>query len=398
MATRVRKRRAFRSILFIFLIGALGSAFFLVRPIWWDWRAKRLIEQINQSEDHSNPKGYRELLQLLDDERLSKLTGDRALAAICRPQLYARDSYPVGRRVGASVNTCCDVVPGKLVFSYSSTLMAGVESIRKFDGQGSLRSGGFANYDISKGLRQDGQVVSVSEPGKYTSRINLHFKLIPPGPSKWIWPSEAPFPQNLLPVKVYLNRGKRIAGVPVYECKFELPVNFRVVPRSELKQVGVISSRELDGRMREAFQARMGMPGPGRGRLRSKLSPETNSTFLGSPGPVVPLLRDGVVISYRNLPTDVALRAKLRDTTGKETVSTNFVFPRKAGESGTIWMLDMFDLFEIHAPGQHKGELILFTEEDVAYEDPLITNVWSGALTFPIEFTIDAPKTNRVPP
>jgi hypothetical protein len=392
------RKLAKRLVLSAALLGVASAIFFFARPIWWEWRAQRLISQITQAERQANPDGYRELFQFLDDKKLSKDIGDRALAAIIRPRLHAREAYPIGRHVVASVETCCDAVFGNLVLDYSSSLTVGNEVIREFAGQGSLRSGGGANFEISRGLRPDGQVVPVSEAGQYRSRIVLQYRLLPPGPSEWRWPTEAPFPQNLWPRKIYLNRGKRIEGVPVYECKFELPVNFRVASRSELKRVGLVSNSDLDRQMREAFQAQKGAPGPGPGRLRSqqssKFSPGTNTSVPGMPGPRPPVLRDGIRISFKNLPADVALRAKFRDASGRESMSAHFGFPRKAGEWGTIWMLDMYDLFETFAPGQYKGELILFTDEDVAYENPSITNVWSGTLTFPIEFTVEAPKTN----
>jgi hypothetical protein len=42
-------------------------------------------------------------------------------------------------------------------------------------------------------------------------------------------------------------------------------------------------------------------------------------------------------------------------------------------------------------PGPYEGELVLFSDETLAYSHPLLTNIWSGSLSFPLQFTIDPP-------
>src|SRR5258705_12487808 len=101
--------------------------------------------------------------------------------------------------------------------------------------------------------------------------------------------------------------------------------------------MNTVSSPDLDRQMKESFQVRKGPSDRGPGPRPTGLASHRNT---GIPGPAMPLLRDGLIISYRNLPANVALRAKFRDAGGDESVSAHFGFPRKAGEWGTIWMLD----------------------------------------------------------
>lgn len=379
---------------------ATGVSLWLIflEPTWRESKALALSAEYQTTHDVQVGK---ELLQMLDLRELSASTGNEILERIFSPELLVRDQYLVGRKISVGVQTGCEVNLRRLVPEYSGEVIAGNEVLHRFETQSSLSRGLISQFEFSRGERIDGSVSALNATGLYSGRIILHLKLLPERDSKQKWPSSGPVPWNLWPERVALNPEKKIEAAPVYECKFDIPIKLRILLRSELTPLGKVSSPDLDRQMREAFQARPGMPGPGPSRLpsrqASKFRTRTNSTSVGIPSPVLPLLRDGPVISYQNLPADVALRAKFRDARAKEFVSTHFAFPRRAGESGTIWMVDMYDLFETFTPGKYKGDLILFTDEAVAYENPLITNIWSGTLTFPVDFTIDAPRTNQPP-
>jgi len=305
------------------------------------------------------------LTKLVRQNLLADNIGDEALRVIVAPQVKVRQNYPAGKEIVVSLDYPLDVNLSPDVLERFITIQAGEEVLKRFQTQSAIRRGEFQLCVFTHAVRSDGRVTSPDQEGDYSGELVLRYRVLPEPPYKLIWPTAGASPWTLRPGKVSLHSGKKASGSATYECEIRLLLKFSVVSDQELKRVEFLTGAELDKDVKAAFTSE----GPARACK-------------------IPA-RGGIAISYVNLPASVALRAMFRDSNQSEHFSTLFARPCRAGTSGRIITCDMYDLFLGLAPGSYRGELILFTDGDVAYNDPGITNLWFGRVSFPIEFAVD---------
>lgn len=344
-------------------------------------KAQALILDLNRGDSEAR----QQLIKMLDGGGLNQRTGCDVIKAISNAKVYVRKEYPVGTKIFAAVEIE-ELYFQHLLINFDATTIAGQENQRRTDTKIPLVKG-VHYFELVRALHSDGDIRLLNDPGNYEANIKLSLKLFPAHPSKWKWPSDDPFPWNFLPKKVILNSGKGVNTNAYYTCDLNFPVRLQLVSKDESSPMVKISNPTLDEKVKKAFSVHQGnFPFPFSETLESSWS--LPGRHFARTAERSKSIREGVYVSYEALPIDISLRGKFRDIDGREYIS-EFSFADRAGGVGQIGLNNMADVFLSLSAGVHRGDLILFTDEDVAYENPLITNVWLGTLVFPVEFTIE---------
>jgi hypothetical protein len=329
---------------------------FLREPGVRDEDARRLIGIVQSTND---PNACRLLTELIDKQLLSKKIGDEALRVLIYPSVSVREEYLEGRRVFVAVN--CRSYPDfrRLNVDCSGEAIVGQEVLSRFTNGMRIRPDVFPHFQFPRAVDANGKVNNVNATGIYTGRITLGVALLPETPTKLSWPGKAPFPYKLLPTRVWDQRALKTVRMPVYSCTFDIPVTFQVASQSSIKAAKMLSNPALDLEMLKSF------------------SISTNHLPLGT-----------IAIKYTDLPENFAFRVKFQEMDGQNYISETLYWPFFAGESGDIFLEWAAAFVGRLAPGHHKGQLILYTDQDAPYEHPGIESVWLGTLSYPIEVNI----------
>jgi hypothetical protein len=360
----------------------------ITRPYPGDHAAQSLRARFEVNRD---PAIRERLAGLLDERSLSPDVGNQVLKAIVAPEIHARENYLQGRKAIIALDHLNDVHFSRVTPVFSAEAFAGDEVIGgNKTNEPYLFSPG--QIDCARAVRPGGK----AELGSFAVRIVIKYQLLTEPRYRIEWPGAGSFPHNLKPVKVPLDPVDSLDRKPAYTCQFDVPISLKVASRADVKPVLLVSDPEMNQKIKNAFSLHSASGDPGHAHI-----PDLET----QPDPVTLYQHDhsfrlrvnwGVSFEYNNLPMDVALNVKFRDENGKEQASDTMNLLARAGQSGTIY--PGADLFKPLSPGEHRGHLILFTDDEMAYEIPGITQIWSGTLEFPITITVAPaakPVTNR---
>jgi hypothetical protein len=319
---------------------------------------------------------------MLEARRVTKPLGDEILKELVSPRTHLRESYPLGGRVFVGFSAAHDIRFRSLASRFSGVALAGTKRLGEFETPSDVGPSLVMLMQLSEGIDTNGRCQLLVEPGDYFARATIHYE-VRRGPNlRWTWPSSEPWPWKLLPKQTSVAPNVTNHEMPIYSCKFEFPIAFHISTLSEVKPLPHNSAEELTKKMTEAFSL---YSGPAHSYPDQTARESGVGTVAKKRKGPDQLLEKAVSLKYSSIPADIGLRAKYRDANGVEYISKKFRLAVRAGESGLVFPADYSDIFYAVPAGQHHGSLVLFSSDDVAYDNPLISCVWAGELSFPLD-------------
>jgi len=370
-----RKRAKWLCVSLLFWLVLLAP--YALKPFWLRIHASILLKQLHNCRKQETCDA---LLKMLDEGDLPQSIGDKVLQEVARPTTLVRSPYLEGGHVFVALRRGAALHAQHRDIIKDYELTANGETLwhdKLIAGQPI----GVDYIEVAKGSMENGVVGLVNKPGVYHATLTVKYAMTAAYKVKWVFPIWLSFPLNLIPQR-QTYREKQTTGV-AYSCVFVFPLNIIVKPKRDVTCATLTSNPHLDALVQQSFSVNSvtGRPLDQSAAALSKVIP---SQF-GSQANVV----GAFDIRCSSPPIDLCLRAKFRDHSGKEFVSSVFGCCCKCGETQIISMLGMPDIFNALPSGKHEGDLILYSDRYLACEDPLITNIWSGSVSFPIRFTIN---------
>lgn len=283
------------------------------------------------------------LTRLLDGQKVETELGNEILKELATPLLRTRSAYNVDKPVHFSMTR-------RFALRFPHMKVSNEEYVETEDDfYGGRGSGG-------NGINNQPQFLhyhpAPDKPGDYKAQVRYRHELTPD-------------PQTTV------GRNRRRAtksDEPVYQCEFIIPVELKVVPKEQAESVELVSTPNLDAKMKRAFTtqpfnetASYGAPS---GRRRS-----TGGTY----------------IVFEDCPADAAFQMSFRFENGEvKVMPTSKRF--RQGTSGKIHV-SLLEL-AIERTGTHRGTLVLTPDSECAYIDPDIQSIWAGSLEFPMSVTV----------
>lgn len=353
------------------VIAAVAVAFCAVQYVFragdLPRHVRRLIAKYETAPDIETAD---KLAGILTEGGVSDKVGSRVLKALMQPTLHTRESYPVGSRPIFAVS-----FPNRIRFSPAEFTWQAV----LFDDNnpsGKYRKEGYKPFGLApaNGLHRRYEMMSRPYPlGRHDLDLRIECSIRPrKWKTTWRRPSLRNFPHGLMPRK----NTRLLPGFQNrrYQCTLELPVQLNIVPPGSETKVRIVSSEELDGKMKAAFT--------------SILDPaHKTSGHFGDENRIVTSSATGSIkVFYSSLPEHYAFEAIYRDgITGVEyTVASSSCGVIFKGDSGK------FTVFPANArlpkPGTYTGMIIFTPDLSRISHYPEIPQIWGGRLQFPITF------------
>jgi hypothetical protein len=330
----------------------------IVWPGYWVARHRRIERAIACFESVPSQKGVGELTELLNKQAATNEQGRRILTLLLRPKVTTRQTYPVREPIRVSVESMYHVgFQGRLVFEQS----VWSEQEQLVDSRKRRIS---AVTDTPETF-----VVHASpeEPGTYHANIRYECTVA--------YQRDPQLFLNHLPHQIRPSVRHRI-----YSCRFDVPVEVRVVERQAVERLELLMSPLLNEKMAAAITCRSSDQSPHLTRSGRQVQ--------------VTILE----IACKNLPLAVAFEPQLRLSDGRVLPLGETHYARRirvrTGSSHSF-PVNPSD-FGIEDPGEHTATLILMPDPNHAYEDSAIKAIWNGTLEFPISFTV-SPEPDTMP-
>lgn len=279
------------------------------------------------------------LTKLLDMQKVETELGNEILKELATPLLKTRSAYSVDKPVNFSVTRRFD-----LRFRRMNML---VEQYVEFedDFYGGTGSGGNQSQILHYHPLPD-------TPGDYKAQVRYRYGLIP-------------YP----PKSAGSNRREQTKfDEAVYQCEFIIPVELKVVLKEQAEFVELVSTPDLDAKMKAAFTTQPCNETGGYGTPSGRRSSTVGSQIV-----------------YKDCPADAAFQISFRFENGEVKTSPSSRRFRK-GTSGRIdcYLTEL----AIEQTGTHRGTLVLTPDSEYAYIDPDIKSIWAGSLEFPMSITV----------
>jgi hypothetical protein len=344
------QRRRLKRVL---LTCALGIGVLLGPVAAWRIGRYYYVERAVQAFRSSpSQAGADKLVDLLDKRSPTHGQASRILRLLLQPKVVTRSAYPIGRKP-----TMSTLLPFYLHFNTTMTCRADVPAY----GQDLLAP------QLSTlpyfGTRPHVWTLPVAPDncGKFSTELRLHYSLAPP--SNW-----QPYPTNPLAQFLYdlrdrirPRRRSTESEEKPYQVSFSVPVQIEVVPEAEVERVQLLSSPELDSRMREALRA-----------------DESFSFFAGSLGleRLAPCLPANVVFDcFLELPDGTKIRSSRAEN------------QHLTGYAGRDFDIDLWwEEYRVNPSDMHDAKLVF--ESDPNYAEPTIKAIWNGRVEFPIRLWV----------
>jgi hypothetical protein len=267
---------------------------------------------------------------------------------LLQPKVVTRSAYPIGRKP-----TMSTLLPFYLHFNTTMTCRADVPAY----GQDLLAP------QLSTlpyfGTRPHVWTLPVAPDncGKFSTELRLHYSLAPP--SNW-----QPYPTNPLAQFLYdlrdrirPRRRSTESEEKPYQVGFRVPVDINVVPEAEAEQVQLLSSPELDNRMKEM------------------LRPDMRAWRLH--------------IFARRLPANVVFGCFLVLPDGTRIRSRWPENRHLTGYAGRDFEASLWtDEYKVDRAHVREAKFVFETDPNYAFEEPTIKSIWNGRLEFPIQLAV----------
>ncbi len=183
-----------RSIIRITLVTG-GVLFLGVGFLWWVlpiWQEHHYANQLAQFESSPSEAQAKELVRLLDEQRVSPELGGRILAALARPQVVKRAAYPAGQSPVVELK-----LPYPVSFAHARIKKKTHKQAADGDNLGGMSGAGFNSLNAAPELFS----MPSKKPGKCQIISSYSYSLFPERITSkyWSWNSRRPFPWNILP-------------------------------------------------------------------------------------------------------------------------------------------------------------------------------------------------------
>jgi len=277
--------------------------------------------------------------------------GARILRLLLWPKVATRSAYPIGRKPAVSI-----AIPFHLHFPHGMTLEQDVFA----NGQDLPKPDQMLFYDRSTIPQVVVSPVARDKVGRLGMEIRHRYILNPP-------PLDRSF-YFVNPVGSFLYRlFARMRVQPAmslpesewYQVSFSVPVEVNVTEEADAEQVQLLSSRELDGRVRAAFTS-----------LEQRRTPSGCHMLH---------------ILGKRLPIDMAFRCVLELPDGIRLASRRPEYQELRAYAGRDFAVDLaVGAFAAEEHGAYDAKLMLIPDPNCAFEEPTIKAIWNGTLAFPI--------------
>jgi hypothetical protein len=339
----------------VLLICAFGIGILLL-PIaaWWMVRYYCVGKAMRTFQSNPSQAGADTLIDLLDERSPTHAQAARILKLLLEPKVATRSAYPVGKRPAISTTLPC-------YLHFHTTMTCQVDVLA--DGQDFLMPQSSTFTYLSTGPHVWTLPATPDNCGKFNVELRFSYSLA--APPSWLYPRN-PVAQFLYDLLDRIRPQRRSTGSEErpYQVGFSVSADLNVVPEAEAEQVQLLSSPELDSRMRDALR-------PG--------------TSLGRPHVFARCLLANVVFDcFLELPDQTRMKPSrpnqhLRGYAGKEF---EVVF----------WMEEYW----VDGAPVREGKLVFEPDPNYAFDEPTIESIWNGRLEFPIRLWVPPePNTGR---
>ena len=340
----------------ILLICALGvSALLLPVMAWWAARYCRVELAIRAFASTPSQAGTRKLIALLEKRSPTQRQATEMLKLLFWPKVATRSAYPIGKKPTVSVS-----LPFYLQFHNSLIVQEDIPP----EGQTEPRP---YPYFTHVGTMPRVLVCAIVPETLGKFHIEIQYRcLLAPGPRDLHFYFQNPVGHFLYDLLTWM---KMQPGLPLpqkrwYQTRFCVPVDVNVVEPANAEQVQLVSSPELDARMREALRA------------------DTSFWYLH------------MHIFARRLPANVVFACffELPDGTRvRPSWPENQHLTGYAGREFEV-NLPLADS-QVKRARVREAKLVFEPDPNYAFEEPTIKSIWNGRLEFPIRFPA-APEPN----
>jgi hypothetical protein len=346
------QRRVLRKVL---LICALGVGVLLLPVAAWRIGRYYHVERAAQAFRSSpSQTGADKLVDLLDKRSPTQAQAARILKLLLQPKVVTRSAYPIGRKP-----TISTLSPFR--FRFNTTMTCRMDILA--DGQ-DLQTPQFSTFTyVGTGPQVLVSPVAPDRCGKFSMELRLHYALVPPREDR------RPYPTNPVGQFVYdlldrINRRRQSTGSEErpYQVSFRVPVDINVVPETEAEQVQLLSSPELDARMKEGLRPRVSLRGFDQQPLE-------------------------VRVFARCLPATVVFDCFLELPDGTKIRSSRPENRHLTGYAGQDFELRLWwEEYRVDRFDVPEAKLVFESDPNHAFEEPTIKAIWNGRLKFPNPF------------
>ena len=333
------QRRRFKKVL---LICALGMGIVLLPMLaWWMVRYCYVERAVRAFQSNPSQAGADKLADLLGERSPTHAQAARILKLLLQPKVVTRSAYAIGRKPTISTLLLFD-----LRFNTIITCRADVLA----DGQTLLTHHSSTSTHVGPGPHVWTLPAAPDNYGKLSTELRFSYSLA--APPHWRYPTNpvTRFVYDLLD-RIAPRHRSAVSKEKPYQVGFRVPVHINVVPAAEAERVQLLSSPELDARMRDA------------------LRPDTSSFRL-------------LHIFARCLPANVVFDCFLELTDGTRIRSS---WGRHLiGYAGRDFEVNLL-------PSEYQGrwrmdgaKAVFEPDPNYAFEEPTIKSIWNGRLEFPI--------------
>jgi hypothetical protein len=330
------------------LICALGVGI-LLGPVgaWWMARYWYVERAVRAFQSNPSQAGADKLVDLLDKRSPTHGQAARILKLLLQPKVVTRSAYPLGRKPTISA-----LLPFRFRFNTTMTCRMDILADRQ-----DLQTPQFSTFTyVGTGPQVLVSPVAPEDCGKFSMELRFYYFLTPPSEGPQPYPTN-PVTQFVCDLRDRISPPHR-SSIPKkkwYQVGLSVPVDINVVPEAEAEQVQLLSSPELDNRMREALRA------------------DTPFWYLD------------MRIFARRLPANVVFTyyCELADGTRVRPL-----WPKNQHLTGYAGRE-----FEVNLRlGDNRKDLARFREAKLvfepdpnyAFEEPTIKSIWNGRLEFPV--------------
>jgi hypothetical protein len=355
MRQEAGQRRRFKKVL---LICALGMGILLLPiPAWWMVRYCYVERAVRAFQSNPSQAGADKLIYLLDKRSPTQAQAARILKLLLRPKVVTRRAYAIGRKP-----TISTLLPFRLRFNTTMTRRVDILA----DGQDFLMPQSSRFNSLSTGSHVWTLPAAPDNYGKFSVELRFSYSLA--APPSWLYPRN-PVAQLLYDLLDKIRPQRQSTGFEErpYHVGFNVPVDISVVPEAEAERVQLLSSPELDNRMRDALRT------------------DAPRWYLH------------MHIFARRLPANMVFACHFELPDGTRVKPSWPEDQHLTGCAGREFEVNLsLGDIQVNRTGVHDAKLVFESDPNYALDEPTIKAIWNGRLEFPIHFTITSePNTGR---
>lgn len=319
------------------------------------------------------------LIELFDDEGLTREQRDLILREILKPTIITRASYSTERRT-----TIRAAVPWKIELKHAKChwlirILAANEQSGDRDS-----SWGLPIYWLSCGKAADGTVSDLNRPGDYSVIVSVDYRVYPiVRKTRWIWGGTQPTkPRFALPRRIFTED---VSYADAYRGIINVLVPIKMAASADAEEVVLKTDPDLDKRMKEAFQ-------PEAVADQEVARRRTGPSAYGAYAAGIPIVVSGMPrIVCSQAPENVAFTYYFVDRSGSKAEPDTRLrseYLIRAGKTGVMTVREDFYARLGYRNGTYEGKLVFVPDLKLAYADPEVKSIWGGTLEFPVTFKI----------